>query len=58
MTTEMCEASSPSQGPSINNVSIFFSKYVVGKKPWFIRKQFFDPSHRSEFRKTEVEIAE
>ena len=57
MTTEMCEASSPSQGPSINNVSIFFK--VVGKiKTWFIGKQFFDPSHRSEFGKTEVEIAE
>ena len=57
MTTEMCEASSPSQGPSINNVSIFFQSSRKNKT-WFIRKQFFDPSLRSEFRKTEVEIAE
>ena len=58
MTTEMCEASSPSHGPSKNNVSISFFKEVGKMKTWFIGKQFFDSSHKSEFRKTAVEIAE
>ena len=31
MTTEMCEASSPSQGPSINYVSIFFQSSMKKK---------------------------